>query len=117
MPYTVSISDGVVSSQLAKSSQFQARLETQMVKKAHEVVVETGVGSNHAARFGYAKTVLAASAAETAKVSLYMAQSTNVVTAGITLDDSGVRTAATDADLFSQINTDWNKFAGIDLGN
>lgn len=54
---------------------------------------------------------------DASQAALQVAQSTNVVAGGITYDDGGVRSAVTDAALFSQVSSDWNKLAGIDTGN
>lgn len=117
MSYTVTLSDGFLSYQLARNPGFLSRVEMLLIKVALEVLVETGVGSTHAARANFATLVMRNSEVEARKAALHLAQSTNVIAAGVTYDDAGIRTGVSDAALYGQVFGDWNKLAGIDAGS
>lgn len=71
----------------------------------------------HSLRANYAKLVQQNPAGEAAKAALFLAQAINVTSASNTFDDAGVRCDVSDAALYSQITSDWNKLAGINTGS
>jgi hypothetical protein len=101
---------------LARSDVFTGRVQISLTRIAATVLVETGGGAIHPARAAYAKYVMASPAAAANIAAIYLAQSTNVA-GTITMEDAGATTSVTDSALESQIATDWNKLAGIDLGS
>lgn len=102
--------------ELAASPVFTGRLQVRMSNVAGTILGETGVGATHAARAAFAKFVLANPAGAAAIAAVYLSQATNVA-GTISRTDDGVVTSVTDANLDSQITTDWNKLAGIDSGS
>lgn len=101
---------------LARSDVFTGRLQVSLTRIASTVLTETGGGSTHPARAAFAKYVMASPAAAANIAAIYLAQATNVA-GTITMEDAGATTSVTDAALESQIASDWNKLAGIDLGS
>lgn len=100
---------------LSQNETFLGRLQVVLVRIAAQVLVETGVGSTHAARAAYATYVLKNPAGGAVIAAVFIAQSTNVA-GTITMEDEGPRTSVVDAALESQVSTDWSKLAGIDTG-
>lgn len=83
---------------------------------AGSVLSETGIGTTHAARVAYARLVLSNPSSVIPAASVWLSQSTNIANT-VTMEDEGPRTSVSDAALQSQINTDFNKLAGLDSGN
>lgn len=101
---------------LARSEGFLNRIQNLLMQQAKNVLSETGVGVTHQARANYARQVIAQPSLMAQIAAIYLAGSTNVRNT-VTFEDEGPVTTVADADLASQINTDWNVLAGIDSGN
>lgn len=112
----MAISQSRLESLLADSPVFQARVAPILASVAAGVLSEPAATAHHAERVNYAKLVLRNPKGEAFTAAIYLAQSTNVVAGGITMEDEGVRAGVADAALLSQISGDFNKLAGIDLG-
>lgn len=101
---------------LSQSDVFRGRVAVMLCTQAGVVLAETTSNTNHAARAAYAKSVITNPVDAAVRAAVELAQSANVGTT-ITMEDEGVRTSVTDAQLFAQVSADWNKLAGIDSGN
>lgn len=102
---------------LVASPIFAKRIQYLLVQQASVVLAETGVGGTHAARAAYAKNVVLSPTNFAAVASIMIVGGINLTSRAITGDAPDVDSAATDAEILSQIATFWNKLAGIDTGN
>lgn len=105
---------------LANDAGFQARLEFTMQAQARVVLAETGIGSTHAARAFYARTVIQAPTVQADHAASMIVGGTNLLPPNATTTvnpDGTVTTDCSDASLLSQVATFWNALAGIDSGN
>lgn len=102
---------------LVASPVFTARMQYLMVQQASVVLSETGVGTTHAARARYAASVVLAPASFASVAAVMVVGGINLTSAAITGVAPNVDSAATDAQVLSQIATFWSKLAGIDTGN
>jgi hypothetical protein len=111
------ISAGRLQFLLAQSHVFQSRVQMQLLAIAAVVLAEQDVGDAHARRAIFANQCIQNPEGMARNAAFFVAQSTNVVAAGITMEDEGVRCAVEDAALFGQMTADWDKLAGVDSGN
>lgn len=102
---------------LVSSSVFTARMQYLLVQQARVVLAETGVGGTHAARALYARTAIQFPPEYASKASVMVVGGINLTSKAITGVAPNVDSAATDAEILSQIATFWNQLAGIDSGN
>lgn len=101
---------------LAQNPTFISRCSTLMLDMADNVLAEAQGAPHHAARATYARQVMANPEGMGRQAANYLAQSTNVVAAGITMEDEGPRAAIDDAGLLSQITSSWDILAGVESG-
>lgn len=101
---------------LVTSPVFLQRVQYLAVQQARVVLAETGVGTTHAARATYAKSVVASPASRAAEASVMLVGGTNLIGPAISGTSPNVDSAVTDAALLAQIATFWNALAGIDTG-
>lgn len=101
---------------LAQSPIFQGRVQMLLCSVASGTLSEPLATAQHAARANYAKLVLANPSGTAAFAAVFLAQSTNVA-GTITMEDEGVRTSVTDAELLAGIAFDWNKLASVDTSS
>lgn len=101
---------------LAQQQVFVSRAATMMLDVADNVLTEPLATPGHAQRLTYARQVIANPEAMARGAASYLAQSTNVVAAGITMEDEGPRAAIDDAGLLSQITSAWDVLAGVEAG-
>jgi hypothetical protein len=102
---------------LVSSPVFTTRMQYLMVQQASVVLAETGVGATHAARARFAASVVLSPAPFSSVASVMVVSGVNLTSTAITGVAPNVDSAATDAQILSQIATFWNKLAGIDTGN
>lgn len=99
---------------LAHDPQFLNRVQFLMCKIAAVVCTESTGVTGHAARRAYAASVLGNPAAAAASVAVGLVGAANLITRDTTINpDFSVTTAATDAEIESQLSTLWNQYAGI----
>lgn len=100
---------------LASSQHFVSRLEAALVKIAIEVLNEADTVEDHAARAEYAKRVLGSPASYAASIAPVVVMRTNIFIPATSYDFEigAVVNAASDADMESQLATDWNLIAGV----
>lgn len=100
---------------LASSQHFVSRIEAALVKIAVQVVNESTATPLHAARLAYAQRVLGNPPSYAAAIAPVLVMRTNIFAAATTYDFEVASpvNAATDADIESQISTDWNIIAGV----
>jgi hypothetical protein len=103
---------------LATSATFLVRLQYIMTQQARVVLEETGVGSTHACRAGYAQGIVSNVQAAAARGSVMVVGGVNLIgtvvpNANANLIDS----SASDAAILSQVATFWNQLAGCDTGS
>jgi hypothetical protein len=99
---------------LGIDNDFRQRVRALFLLEAGVVYSESGATPNHAARALFAsKIVQNPSTADNLAPAL--AQRTNLVASAVTynFDAQRVQSDATDAEIRSQIATDWNMFAGV----
>lgn len=99
---------------LGNDSYFRKRVAALFQLEAGVVYAESGATPNHAARALFASKVSQApGVAESFAPAL--AQRTNLTASTVTynFNEFRVATTATDAEIRSQIATDWNMFAGV----
>lgn len=101
---------------LAQQAVFVSRCATQMLDVADGVLAEPLSTPGHAVRLAYARNVISNPEMMARQAANYLAQSTNVVAAGITMEDEGPRAAIDDAGLLSQITSSWDILAGVETG-
>src|SRR5688572_24843457 len=101
---------------LAQQQVFISRCATMMLDVADGVLAEPQDTPGHLQRLQYARSVIANPEAMARGASSYLAQSTNVVAAGITMEDEGPRANIDDPGLLSQITAAWDILAGVESG-
>lgn len=99
---------------LGKDNHFRERVRTNFYIVAGEVYAESTSVAGHAARSLFASKIMT-NQVDGGSFAPALAQRTNVVAedTSYNFDEQRVETTATDAELRSQISTDWNMFAGI----
>ena len=96
---------------LANSSNFLGRVEVKLAEQAKAIKAESTGTASHVARAIYADEVLLNAASHALRWSPYLVGATNVAGSITANDDGTVSSSVLDADLLSQIATDWNVFA------
>ena len=100
---------------LAASPHFQSRLKAALAKIAYAVMVESPSVENHIQRASYARGVISNLDYSATQLAGGFVMRTNVFSFATTFDwdlNQPV-TASGDADMESQLSTDWNILAGI----
>lgn len=99
---------------LGDDSRFRQRVRALMLQVAGAVYAEAGATPNHAARALFASKV-ANDPGMADRLTTVIATRTNLAASTVTYDFAtrSVATSATDAEISSQISTDWNLFAGV----
>jgi len=107
--------DAYTQQALADDRQFQVRVRAALAKVAFEVTGEDPSTPHHAERVAYAHRVLPFLDGEVQKTVGWLVQRPNLFAFATSYDFSrrGVETASGDADIESQLMTDWNILAGV----
>lgn len=107
--------DGYSQQALAADSRFQARVRSSLASVAWQVLQEDPATAYHTERSKYALTVLQNLTGQATSVSGWVVERPNVINfeTSYSFAADAVVTAATDADLESQLMTDWNFMSGI----
>jgi hypothetical protein len=103
---------------LASETSFHGRVRAALAVVAFQVIDENPATPGHAEREAYARnTVLQNLTNVAVQIAPWLVQRTNLMAADTTYDFASgiVVTAATDGAIESQIATDWNVLAGVDL--
>lgn len=109
--------DAYTQTALANDGNFRQRVSSALSAVAWEVTVEDPGTANHAAREGYARQVIRSLQSEVNIILPTFVMRPNVLNFPTTYDFDWVRasgfvaTAATDADLQSQLHSDWDAMA------
>jgi hypothetical protein len=100
---------------LAKDSRFLLRLQSALGKVAWQVLSELTSVPNHAQRVVFARQILSNPAGFAQTFAPWFVMRTNVLAFATTYDfvSGAVLTAAGDADIESQLSTDWNVLSGV----
>jgi len=107
--------DAFTQQALADDKQFQVRVRAALAKVAFEVTEEDPATPHHAERVAYAQKVLPFIDGEVMRSTAWLVQRPNLFAFATSYDFSrrGVVTASGDADIESQLMTDWNVLAGV----
>lgn len=110
--------DNFTQQALANDPTFRQRVKASMTRIAFQVLGESTGTTGHNTRTAYARAFLAAPDSVVASMAGWFVFRTNVInfTTSVGFNGQGgtvVTTAAADADLDSQINSDWNSLAGV----
>lgn len=99
---------------LGEDSDFRARIRALFYLEAGVVYAENPATTNHAARALFASKIVT-NQVDGGSFAPALAQRTNLAAETVTynFDDQRVETSATDAEIRSQIATDWNLFASL----
>ncbi len=99
---------------LGKDTAFRERVRALFQLEAGVVYSENPATANHAARALFASKVMTGQV-DASSLAPALAQRTNLVAEDVSynFDDQRVETTATDAEIRSQIASDWNLFAGV----
>lgn len=99
---------------LGNDSQFRLRIQSLLVQQAGVVYAEVG-DPNHATRVIFAKQVNNNAAQVAQNVAAVIVNRTNLVAATTTYNfaTGHIETSATDAQIQSQLATDWNMLSGV----
>jgi hypothetical protein len=99
---------------LGNDADFRARVRALFYLEAGVVYAEDPGTANHAARALFASKIVN-NTIDAGSLAPALAQRTNLSSETVTynFDDQRVETSATDAEIRSQIATDWNMFAGV----
>jgi|SRR5678815_1745336 hypothetical protein len=101
-------------SALADDQEFRQRIRALFLLEAGVIYSEAGTVPNHTARANFASKI-AQNPGIADSLAPALVQRTNLVGSVVTynFDARRIETDATDAAIRSQINTDWNYFAGV----
>jgi hypothetical protein len=107
--------DAYTQQALALDPRFRTRVRNALSKVAWVVLLESTGVANHTIRANYARLVLQNLDGIVAQIAPWLVGRTNVVAFATTWDppSGAIVTAAGDADLESQLTTDWNYLAGV----
>lgn len=100
---------------LAKDSRFLLRLQSALGKVAWQVLTEATNTPNHIQRVAFARQIISNPAGFAQMYAPWFVMRTNVL-GFVTLynfENGEVTTAAGDADIESQLNSDWNILSGV----
>jgi hypothetical protein len=101
---------------LAADTHFHSRVRAALAKVAWEVIEEPDTTPHHDERVAYARNIALPNLANVAvQISPWLVERTNLFAFATSYDfaASSVVTAAGDADIESQLMTDWNVLAGV----
>jgi hypothetical protein len=106
--------DSYTQQRLAADITFQGRVRSALANVAWSVLGEDPGTPNHAARETFARSVINSLTYAAQTVSAWLVERPNLLAFATTYDFTAgaVVTAATDADLESQLSTDWDVLAG-----
>jgi hypothetical protein len=103
---------------LVESPVFTKRVQYLLTQQARVVLAEIGVGNQtHPGRAAYARNVVTNPAPYASTASVMLVGGFNITSKAITGSGATADSAATDADILSQIATFWNALAGVDTGS
>lgn len=107
--------DSFTQQALASDQSFQLRVRAALARVAWEMLEEPASTPNHDARVWYAKYVLASLTNSAQNVAPWLVERPNLILFETSYDFSAqaVITAAGDADIESQLRTDWDHLAGM----
>lgn len=107
--------DAFTQQALADDRRFQQRLENAMGKVAWEVLNEDAATANHAQRAAYANRVISQPQQMAMQLAPSFVGRPNIFNFETSYNFAvgGTVTAAGDADIESQLHTDWDKLAGV----
>jgi hypothetical protein len=107
--------DAHTQQRLATDQTFQGRVRAAIATVAFQVLEEDPGTPAHSQRVGYARGVIGNLTGAAQSAASWLVERPNLVGATTSYDfpSGAVITAATDADLESQIMTDWNILAGV----
>jgi hypothetical protein len=107
--------DAFTQQRLAQDLSFQGRVRGAISRVAFEVLEEDPATPNHTQRATFARQVLTNLQYSPSQVSPWLAERPNLVGAVTSFDfpSGNVVTTATDADIESQLHTDWDHLAGL----
>lgn len=107
--------DAFTQQALAADHRFLLRLENALGKVAWTIINESGGTAFHAERKAFARQVLSNPIGFATTFAPWFVTRTNVIafTTSYDFTQGAVVTAAGDADLESQLSTDWNVLAGL----
>src|SRR5262245_48288230 len=105
--------DGYSQQALAADPNFQTRVRSALANVAWQVLEEVDTTPNHAMRYAYAKTVINNLQVMANSIASWLVQRPNVLNFETTYNfpAGAVVTASGDADLQSQLKTDWDILA------
>lgn len=100
---------------LANDPYFRGRLRGLLIEVAFEILAETGSDNIWQGRQNYARRVLDSSLNEADRVAPIIVTRTNLFgfETKYNFDDDRITTASGDADIKSQLHSDWNFLAGV----
>lgn len=107
--------DAFTQQALAADQRFRLRVREALAKIAWQVLGEDPETANHAARAAYARSVISHLDAIAGQIAPWLVVRENVFNFTTSYDFSigAVVTASGDADIESQLSTDWNHLAGL----
>ena len=110
------MNDSYTQQQLAASPKFHERVRAVLSQVAWQIITEDPSTPEHAAREAFAQTVIGNVESYARQFAPWLVMRTNIFAAATSYDFpmAAVVTAATDAEIASQIATDWNDIAGIE---
>lgn len=102
---------------LAADSRFRLRLQNALMKVAWEVLEEDVATPDHVQRGQYARSVISTPAQAAAQLAPSFVNRPNVFAfdTSYSFDVGAVLTASGDADMESQLHTDWDEMAGVGI--
>lgn len=100
---------------LASSLHFQSRVTEALSTVAWQILAESNATPNHTERVAYARQVIDGPANYAARLSSQLATRPNLFAFATSYDFEvgAVVTASADADIESQLSTDWDILAGV----
>lgn len=106
--------DAYTQQALAQDPRFRLRVKAALAKVAWVVLTEPANTADHATRATYARNTIGNLDGAAVQVAQWLVMRTNVVSFVTSYDftQGAVITAAGDADIESQLSTDWSKLAG-----
>ena len=107
--------DAFTQQALAADPRFQLRVRNALMKIAWQVLNEAPTVAGHTQRATYARQVLGTPDTYAKELAKSLTTRTNLLAFATTYDftQGAVVTASADADIESQLSTDWNGLAGV----
>ena len=109
----MTMSESTLQMMLAKDPAFINRLNYLMLQEARTVKEEAADTPYHQKRTSYASQVISNSQMMVLQAAYVIVGGVNLI-GTVELNDDGVTTTATDAEILSQIATFWNALSGVD---